>query len=80
MDSSEKQESFTYTFLKPRHFEKKSENTDESKLTSKEIGKKLQEKNIEPELFDIIEKVISLLFFFSMNVVILGSESNFIEH
>ena len=62
MDSSEEQESFVYTFLKPRHFEKKSKNTDESKLTSKEIGKKLQEKNIDSELFDIIEKVISYYF------------------
>lgn len=80
MDSSEEQESFTYTFLKPRHFEKKSKNTDEIKFTPKEIGKKLQEKNIDPELFDIIEKVISYYLFFSMNVVVLGSESNFIEH
>lgn len=58
MDSSEEQESFSYTFLKSSHFDKKSKKADLNQLTPKEIGKKLQEKSIDPELFDIIAKVI----------------------
>jgi len=64
MDSSEEKESFSFLFLKPKHLGKVQKEHNETKFTPKEICKKLQEKNIDPDLFDIIENVILVLIDF----------------